>query len=72
MRNPWDEWEVWWRNLYPHNPTQTNYLRFRETRFGVPENDFDKSMAKIQSDMRNVFRTPYLDILEDYYGNRRL
>ena len=69
--NPLKEWEHWFRNLPPHNPTQAEYARFQQTKFELPENGFDRMMKAVDKQTKQVFRTPYLDILEDYDGDSR-
>jgi len=59
VKNPWGEWEHRFRNLWPHNPTQTDFVRF-ERKWGVlPESKFDKSIKQFDKDMKAVFDTHY-------------
>ena len=69
--NEWKKFESKWINLWPRNPTQTAYIRFRPKWGDLPETKFDKEMKKFRANTTKAFETHYLDKLEDYNGRDR-
>lgn len=65
MKTPWKAFHHRMKNLYPSNPTQTNYLRFQKNPGALPPSWFDKKMSDMEKSRKEVFRTPYLDMIRD-------
>ena len=63
--NPWKEWEHRFRNLFPNNPTQTDYIRFERKWGTLPETKFDKSMKRFDKKMKTSLKSHYSKRLED-------
>ena len=68
MKNPWAEWEHRFRNLFPNNPTQTNYFRFEKKPDKLPESKFDESVKWFEDFHRQMFITHYNKDMEDING----
>ena len=66
VRDPWKEWEHRFKNLFPSNPTQTDYFRLKRKPGELPKNKFDESVKWFEDLHRKMFLTHYNQ--EDTHG----